>query len=215
MLTRILNGTLLDTETMTLVGERHLVIDGDTIEVQEQVVRLHGIDAPETAQTCQRPGGSHYRCGDVALDGLRSIVAGQRVSCAGRSRDRYDRLIAICSAGGVEVNREMVRLGLAMAYRRYSDDYLAEEVEAFKQGRGLWPGRFDPPWEVRKTLWDTAALEAPRGCPIKGNISSRGRIYHTPYSRHYARTKINTARGERWFCTEAEAIAAGWRAPYR
>ncbi len=52
----------------------------------------------------------------------------------------------------------------------------------------------------------------PAGCLIKGNVSTRGeRIYHPPGCRHYNATKINPARGERWFCSEAEAVAAGWR----
>lgn len=191
------------------------LIDGDTLELDGTIVRLHGIDAPESGQRCERSDGRGYDCGETALDGLRKLTAGQTVSCEGKSTDQYGRLIAICRAQGHELNREMVRLGLAMAFRRYSDDYLEAEIDAFKAGRGLWQGRFDPPWEVRKAAWDSAAREAPEGCPIKGNISSRGRIYHLPYSRHYARTRINTAKGERWFCTEAEAIAAGWRAPYR
>jgi hypothetical protein len=54
----------------------------------------------------------------------------------------------------------------------------------------------------------------PRGsCLIKGNISDSGRIYHVPGSAWYERTEINESRGERWFCTEAEAQAAGWRPP--
>ncbi len=60
-----------------------------------------------------------------------------------------------------------------------------------------------------------AAQRAPRRCPIKGNISSAGRIYHVPWSEWYERTRIDPARGERWFCSEDDAIRAGWRAPYR
>ena len=48
---------------------------------------------------------------------------------------------------------------------------------------------------------------------IKGNISRKGeRIYHLPGWSSYAATRIDTARGEQWFCSEAEAAAAGWRA---
>ena len=52
-----------------------------------------------------------------------------------------------------------------------------------------------------------------RDCRIKGNISKHGRIYHVPGSRWYDETKIDTSKGERWFCSEQEAIDAGWRAP--
>jgi len=50
-------------------------------------------------------------------------------------------------------------------------------------------------------------------CCFKGNISKSGRICHVPGSASYAQTQIDTSRGERWFCTEGEARAAGWRAP--
>jgi endonuclease YncB( thermonuclease family) len=53
----------------------------------------------------------------------------------------------------------------------------------------------------------------PGGCRIKGNISQNGRIYHVPGSPSYDQTKIDTSKGERWFCSEAEARAAGWRPP--
>lgn len=57
-----------------------------------------------------------------------------------------------------------------------------------------------------------AAQQPPAGCPIKGNINGRGeRIYHPPGCKYYAVTVIDPKRGERWFCSEAEAVAAGWR----
>jgi len=79
--------------------------------------------------------------------------------------------------------------------------------------RGIWAGSAEPPWDFRKSKWQIAGARAPAGCPIKGNISANGRIYHTPWSPHYARTRINEAAGERWFCSEDEAMAAGWRPP--
>ena len=111
----------------------------------------------------------------------------------------------------------MVLSGWAVAYRKFSQDYVAEEDEAKAAERGLWAGRFESPAEFRANKWAAAAKEAPDSeCPIKGNINSKKvRIYHAPWSRSYSRTKINTAKGERWFCTEAEAVAAGWRAPLR
>jgi len=51
----------------------------------------------------------------------------------------------------------------------------------------------------------------PADCLIKGNISSSGRIYHLPGSDSYDETRVDESKGERWFCTEAEARAAGWR----
>ena len=49
------------------------------------------------------------------------------------------------------------------------------------------------------------------GCLIKGNVSDRGRIYHLPGSDAYDKVRIDPGKGERWFCTEDEARAAGWR----
>ena len=103
---------------------------------------------------------------------------------------------------------------MAWAFLRYSDVYAPNEASARASSIGVWTGRYPTPWEFRENRWSAAAANAPRGCPIKGNISQNGRIYHTPWSPWYSRTRINAVRGERWFCTEAEAIAAGWRAPY-
>lgn len=198
---------------------RARLVDGDTIEVAGQSVRLHGIDAPETGQSCEDRDGRPFPCGARATETLRTLIGGKEVDCQGGEHDRYGRLIATCrvagAGGGVELNREMVRLGMAMAYEEYSDDYLPEQIEALKAGRGLWAGQFDRPAEVRAARWETARGAAPQGCPIKGNISDAGRIYHAPWSEWYDRTRIDTARGERWFCSEDEAIEAGWRAPYR
>lgn len=200
----------------TVTGSARLV-DGDTMEIRGRIIRLHGIDAPETGQTCKDAGGRIYRCGEAAEAALRQLTEGRRVRCEGDEVDQYDRLIAVCSAGRTNLNREMVRSGWAVAFRRFSDDYLEQELEAAKANRGIWRGGFTRPVEHRAYLWEEAASTRPDRCPIKGNISVRSgeRIYHAPWSRWYARTRINEAKGERWFCTEAEAIAAGWRAPYR
>ena len=114
-----------------------------------------------------------------------------------------------------ETAMRLVAEGLAWAFVRYSDAYVSEEASARAASRGIWQARTEPPWEYREARWDRAAERSPRpGCPIKGNISvpSGERIYHTPWSANYERTVIDESKGERWFCDEAEAIAAGWRA---
>ena len=200
-------------------SERHQgharLIDGDTIVIDDQAIRLNGIDTPESAQRCLDEHNKEYRCGKSASDALNRLIRGRPVLCIGSERDDYGRLIAECSAGETSLNREMVRLGWAVAYEEYTDRYLPEAIEARKANRGIWRGEFTPPKEFRKERWEVSQEDAPNGCPIKGNISDRGKIYHTPWSQYYTRTKITRSKGELWFCDENEAVQAGWRAPYR
>jgi hypothetical protein len=93
----------------------------------------------------------------------------------------------------------------------------AAEEAARAEGIGIWQGPAEPPWEWRRRqqtrVATVASGPAPEGCNIKGNINSAGvKIYHTPASPWYKRTTVNESRGQRWFCSEAEARAAGWRA---
>jgi len=93
-----------------------------------------------------------------------------------------------------------------------------EEQAARAKRLGIWAAKdVQAPWEYRQSRWDVAAQTAPDGCPIKGNISRSGeKIYHVPWNgQFYDRTKIDTSKGERWFCSEADAIAAGWRVSLR
>ena len=126
------------------------VIDGDTIEIQDQRIRIHGIDAPERSQTCLLQG-RRYPCGIDATENLRKLVGDKEVSCDATDRDRYGRTVAICVIpGGIELGRTMVRLGWALVYRRYSLDYVHEEDEARQKKLGIWRGQFRPPWEWRR-----------------------------------------------------------------
>jgi hypothetical protein len=135
------------------------------------------------------------------------------VTCDVTGRDRYDRALGICYAGPAEINSDMVRSGWALAFRRYSDRYVTEESEAERRGIGMWAGSFEMPWDWRATGGGNAS---PEGCQIKGNISSSGeRIYYMPFHEYYGRTRINEQAGEVWFCTEEEALRAGWRRALR
>lgn len=125
------------------------VIDGDTLEVAGHAIRLHGIDAPEADQSC-RLGTERYRCGHIATVRLEKL-AGSRVSCAPRDRDRYGRIVGVCRNGaGQDLGRAMVLSGWALAYRRYSRRYIDAERTARRAGRGLWRGDFVPPWDWRR-----------------------------------------------------------------
>jgi hypothetical protein len=106
----------------------------------------------------------------------------------------------------------MVARGAAFAYRKYSKAYVGEENAARAARRGVWQGAAERPDQVRaQKRASTDAAPPQAGCAIKGNISSRGHIYHLPGMRSYDATRINSRRGERWFCSEAQAKAAGWR----
>ena len=191
------------------------VIDGDTLRIGATQIRLHGIDAPEATQTCAAADGAVTACGALATRALAALTAGAQLSCTALDVDRYGRTVARCTSGGRDLGRAMVEAGHALAYRRYSTAYVGAEDGARQARRGLWSGRMQDPAAFRASRTVAAAPAAVPGCAIKGNISGGGRIYHVPGQEHYAATRINTARGERWFCTEAEARAAGWRAARR
>ena len=194
---------------------RVTVIDGDTLEMHVKRIRLHGIDAPESGQTCRSKSGKTYRCGQLAAIQMAKYIKRKTIRCNVRDTDRYGRLVAVCLADGQDINKRIVSDGFALAYRRYSRDYVAVERDAERDKVGMWQGAFIKPWDWRKGERLAQTKEQKGKCLIKGNISNSGKIYHTPSSPWYDRTKINTAKGERWFCTEVEAKAAGWRAPKR
>ncbi len=195
------------------IGAEVRIIDGDTLAVGDVTYRLHGIDAPEAGQTCTTASGSLWQCGDAATAHLIELVDGRSPDCEIRGIDDYDRMLSVCWAGSTELNSQMVLDGYAWAFRRYSEDYVDAELIAARVGLGIWANPTQTAWDFRASKWEVALQKAPDGCPIKGNISNNGHIYHTPWSPWYDRTRVSVERGERWFCTEREALDAGWRAP--
>lgn len=202
------------------ISGRATISDGDTLRLDTAggiaVIRLFGIDAPETAQTCQDAKGRNWSCGQAATRYLRHLAGGRMLRCRAIDTDRYNRIVARCFLRQQDIAAEMVRAGQAIAFRRYSLDYVGDEKSARAQKRGLWAGHAQRPqdWRAghRKIRLAKAKQKAPSGaCRIKGNISANGHIYHMPGDRHYDRTRINTRKGERWFCSEEEARRAGWR----
>ena len=127
-----------------IVG-RASVIDGDTIKINGQRIRLFGIDAPESGQPCRDTDGHDYPCGRHAETALVAKIGSQTVSCEGKGIDRYQRIVAVCRAGGAELNMWMVREGWAVAYVRYSRRYVPAEADAKVARRGIWRGTFTPP----------------------------------------------------------------------
>lgn len=192
------------------------VVDGDTLRLSPETIRIHGIDAPEAGQICNDAHGRPWQCGQAATARMAELVSRHVVECIPTDRDAYGRIVAVCRAGGVDIAGDLIDRGLAWAFVRYSSDYAVAESRARQRKVGIWQGAAQPAWDFRAGRWqETTQTAAGDGnaCPIKGNISSKGeRIYHTPWSPAYAKTRIDESKGERWFCDEAEAVAAGWRA---
>ena len=190
------------------------VVDADTIILNKEKIRLHGIDAPETEQSCYIEEEA-WPCGKKATEYLKKLLEGvstPSLLCKISSKDRYGRSIAVCYVGEININRNLVENGWALAYSEYSKDYIIYEKLASENKVGIWQGVFVEPWDWRKGIRVKAIKK--NGCVIKGNISSNGeKIYHLPNTKSYFKTKISTSKGERWFCSEKEAQAHGWRKP--
>ena len=216
------------------------MLDGDTIDLATREhgivrIRLEGIDAPEGGQRCNLKWYGTWDCGRAATTALAQMTRDRLVTCDDRGLDKYGRTLGVCVAEGRDLNAEMVRIGLAWAYVHYSDLYVAEEHDARAARIGVWQAATQAPWDwraaqraPRQEARDPGALnvappnpivaqpapstqDRPQGCDIKGNVTKSGRIYHKPDSPWYERVKMSLGFGRRWFCTEAEALAAGWR----
>jgi endonuclease YncB( thermonuclease family) len=134
----------------TLTGYAR-VVDGDSLELAGESVRLFGIDAPERYQTCRDGAGRDYACGRAAARALHATIAGRVVTCAAVDHDRYHRDVALCTADGQDLAETMVRAGHALELAQYSRGrYAAAEREARAQKRGLWAGSFEQPADWRR-----------------------------------------------------------------
>jgi len=121
-------------------------IDGDSVRLGNREIRLFGIDAPEYRQMCAAAGGNQYPCGKQAAQHLRKLADGKDVICSGQETDKYDRLLAVCNVGDVELNRQMVLAGWAVSFGAYE----REESLAQSQTKGIWKGGFDLPKDWRR-----------------------------------------------------------------
>jgi endonuclease YncB( thermonuclease family) len=211
------------------------IVDGDTVEIGQIKIRLSGIDAPETDQICL--DAKAESCGITARDELIKHSNGQPWECETTGIDRYGRSLGDCFIEGEDVSAWMVRSGWALSFVRYSHAYDRDEVAAREAHAGLWSGAFIAPWDWRhrdKTTIILGAASVPVNaqtlllgavsasgapspeCVIKGSVNRKSeRIYHLPGQLNYAQINMAKGMGERWFCTETEAEAAGWRKAMR
>jgi endonuclease YncB( thermonuclease family) len=207
--------------------------DGDSVLVGSTRIRLGGIDAPQVDQLCLNTKGERWTCGVAARDELAKHTEGKSWVCHARSVDRRGRTVARCNVDGEDIQKWLVRSGWALAYKRISHDYDADEAAAREARAGMWQGAFIAPWDWRVRNKKTAILGAvkpPDGahaillasasgpvapspdCTIKGNVNSAGEcIYHTPNSRWYSQIRMRITKGTRWFCSVEDAEAAGCR----
>ncbi len=137
------------------------IVDGDTIYINNYKIRLEGIDAPEMKQKCKKEKlkissiigytfYENYYCGKYSKENLEAKVKGLEIKCISSTKDRYKRYLAKCFKGKINLNRWMVRNGHAVAYRRYSKEYIPDEDFAKENKLGLWKGKFLNPEKWRK-----------------------------------------------------------------
>jgi endonuclease YncB( thermonuclease family) len=220
-----------------------IVKDGDTIQLAGITYHLDGIDAPEFDQVCIDNHADPWECGVDARDHLAQLIGKRDVSCEDLGPDKVFRKwpAAICIVAGetISLNQSMVRQGFALNFEPSVKGRFAEDqADAKKNRRGLWEGCFAAPQAFRRGEKKTAALlgaacrsdkdlelrqalfpaepAAPPNCTIKAKFALRARItgnvgiYHLQGCRSYA----PLTNPDRWFCTEEDAQAAGFRRAY-
>ena len=199
-------------------------IDGDTLEIAGIRIRLGGIDAPERSETCKDALGRAWRCGDWATEQARKLISGQVLTCLDLGQRSFERLVGRCYLNGRDLAVLLIESGAARPCLRFArvqgQEYAYLRAEAV--ARGARAGIYGGPLNSLAGFCETAspprevvALSAPSpDCAIKGNVSTNGRIFHMPGQRDYDRVTMRTPE-TRWFCSEAEARAAGWRAALR
>ena len=227
LVSTLLAGIVLAPPTAANILQGSLrVVDGDTFDLDGVRIRLQGVDAPEMRDSCVGADGQNYPCGAWATEALRQLVGTQRLVCHDLHERTYNRVVARCDLGGQDLGALLVERGIARACPRFasrhphSRGYMTLEAQAIAAGVGLHAGQTPSlagfcTQDGQRALPVSGSTPPSPDCAIKGNISSNGRIYHMPGQRDYDRTVIRTDRGQRWFCSEAEAQAAGWRRALR
>ena len=219
-----------------------IVQDSHTIQLGDITYRLDGIDAPEIDQTCIDDHADPWSCGVEARDQLTKLINGRAVRCDDLGPDKLSRKrhIGVCTVDGesTSLNQQLAKAGLAISAEPSLKVHAKDEAAAAKAGKaGLWKGCFAAPHdfrlgkkdgtliggacradrdkEIRAVLFPEDIAQPP-ACAIKGKLAARARftghvgIYHLQGCRSYA----GLTRPDRWFCSEADAQAAGFRRAY-
>lgn len=211
-----------------------LIIDGNTVQFGSQRLRLGAMASPSTDQQCLDEKGEPWACGIAARDALKAYAGGKPWTCQPIGSTPHGRLVGRCTADGEDVEKWMVKNGWGLASAREAKGYGADEAEARKNKSGLWAGAFVAPRDWRNRNANAMVLGAFKvtpatkvlllrsahgakppspDCAIKANINRSGVcIFHEPGGRFYAKIKMNIPeKGNRWFCSVAEAKASGCR----
>ena len=192
------------------------VLAADMLSIEDAKVRLAGIVVPAAEQRCWRRDNRQWRCGVTARETTARLVRRHKVRCEVASAGSDGVAGGRCVVGEQDIAAALVRGGYAFSETGIAPPYASLEREAREASAGIWASaKPERPAEWRTRVWDEAKQQAPDGCPIKGRVSRGSRTYVLPWHARYGRIRVNTRRGERWFCSEAEAVAAGWRSEPR
>ncbi len=194
---------------------RATAVAGDVLQVGSTIVRLAGIEAPDLEQKCTSGGKKRWPCGEAAQSALTKLVRGKTLRCELSGADDAGRPMATCTTVNTGTSQNvaavLVKEGAVFSSGGMWGNYNSMESEAKARKIGLWRGEAERPSEFRAKMWEQARKAAPEGCPIKGQVAGDNRTYVLPWFADYGSVRVRTSRGERWFCSEAEARAAGWK----
>ena len=195
----------------TSVSGRATAVTGSLLRVNGTLVELTGIEAPGPKHPCLKANGRRWSCATSAANALQRLVRGETVSCEISGRTDAGRAAGSCKIADRDIAGELVRNGHVFAADGMFNAYAGDEEKAQAAKLGLWQGETVRPKEWRERAWEEAKRTAPDGCPIKGFVRAAGRIYSMPWSADYASGKVREVKGERWFCSEDDARAAGFK----
>jgi len=135
-------------EIIADTNDKIIVIDGDSLEIGNNRIRLMGIDAPEYLQYCKDKNKKKYDCGKISKNYLKSLIQNKQITCKIHKKDQYERDLCTCYTDNININAEMIRQGHAVVYME--SPYQKEQQEAKQYKRGIWQGKFMHPRLFRK-----------------------------------------------------------------